>query len=638
MPQDFISAESAILGSVLLGNDLWPQAGVLAESAFGLDAHRMIFRAMRDLVDSGRPIDEVLLAEELNRRGELERIGGAAYLTSLTDGVVIRRDIDPLVEIVLENATRRSASKAGEQLQHLAADGAVSVTALAQTAERLVGQCREPSDALPPRHSEEALALRFSGQYADDLRYVANWNRWLSWDGMRWSEDDTLSVFDRVRAICRRASSECADHERATALKLASSTTVSAVERLAKADRRHAAQVGQWDSHPWLLNTRAGTIDLRTGGITANQREDYLTKLTAAGPGGDWPLWLRFIARITGYSRELQSFLQRATGYCLTGVTQEHAMFFLYGTGANGKSVFLSTLSGLLGDFARTAPTSVFTASNTEQHPTEVASLRGARMVTAIETEDGTRWAESKIKAFTGGDKIVARFMRCDFFEFVPEFKLLVAGNHKPGLRSVDEAMRRRLHLIPFTVTIPKSEQDPALAEKLKGEYPGILQWAIEGCLEWQRQGLNPPEVVRDATDQYLAAEDAIGRWLEERCVIDRLQWTAGSLLYRDFSSWCEATGELRGTQKRFTQALESRGFSPQRTREARGFAGIALRSGLSVTDVTGAPISDVTRAGVRPTLGAVSHVSLRQPLNWAAGSKASQPERCEIGVSEFEV
>jgi len=161
--------------------------------------------------------------------------------------------------------------------------------------------------------------------------------------------------------------------------------------------------------------------------------------------------------------------------------------------------------------------------------------------------------------------------------------------------------MRRRLHLIPFTVTIPKSEQDPALAEKLKDEHPGIPQWAVEGCLAWQRQGLNPPDVVRNATDQYLAAEDSVGRWIDERCVIDHLQWTTGSLLYRDFSSWCEGFGEPRWTQKRFTQGLEARGFRPQRTRDARGFTGVVLRCGLGVTDVTGPPVSDVTRATVRP-------------------------------------
>ena len=204
--------------------------------------------------------------------------------------------------------------------------------------------------------------------------------------------------------------------------------------------------------------------------------------------------------------------MQRVIGSCKTGSTREHALFFLYGTGANGKSVFLSMISVLLGDYAKTASTSSFTASTTEQHPTDLAGLRGARFVTAIETEDGARWAESKIKSLTGGDKIAARFMRCDFFEFFPEFKLVIAGNHKPALRSVDEAIRRRLHFIPFTVTIPQNKRDPRLGEKLRAELPGILAWAIEGCLAWQREGLNPPLLVREATADYLAAEDAIGQ------------------------------------------------------------------------------------------------------------------------------
>src|ERR1017187_1284583 len=210
-------------------------------------------------------------------------------------------------------------------------------------------------------------------------------------------------------------------------------------------------------------------------------------------------MWRRFLDRVTDGNAELQAFLQRVIGDCLSGSVCEHALFFLYGTGANGKSVFLSTIAGLLADYAKTAPASAFTASSTDQHPTDLAGLRGARFVTAIETEDGRWWAEAKIKSLTGGDRILARFMRQDFFEYVPQLKLVVAGNHKPGLRNVDEAIRRRLHLIPFTVTIAENERDPELTEKLKAEYPGILQWAIEGCLMWQREGLNPPVVVRDA-------------------------------------------------------------------------------------------------------------------------------------------
>jgi putative DNA primase/helicase len=188
------------------------------------------------------------------------------------------------------------------------------------------------------------------------------------------------------------------------------------------------------------------------------------------------------------------AYLQRAVGYALTGLTQEHALFFAYGTGANGKSVLLSTAAGLLGDYHKTAPIETFTASNSDRHPTDLASLRGARLVTATETEEGRRWAEARIKQLTGGDTISARFMRQDFFEFAPSFKLFIAGNHKPSLRSVDEAIRRRFHLVPFAVTIPSEERDSDLAEKLKDEWPGILAWLIEGCLEWQTEGLRRPK------------------------------------------------------------------------------------------------------------------------------------------------
>jgi putative DNA primase/helicase len=604
MQIDFATRERDLLGCWLVSptDTVRDQACTLCEPDFFLKAHRIIFRRMRAMAEAGKPFDAPTLEEELDQHGDdLASVGGLSYISSLIDGAVERKDISHLVKAIRERALRRRAAKTGEKLQEVAKDPSVSPTALTELAAGFVTDCIEARDESPPQFSEEALALRFSRQYADDMRYVARWGRWLCWNGKRWREDDTLAVFDQARAICRRASTECGDTEKATAMRLTASATVAAVERLARADRRHAATIEQWDVDDWLLNTAGGIVDLHTGEAQPHQREQYVTKLTAAGPDGECPLWLRFLDRITAGNNELQSFLQRMVGYSLTGSTREHALFFLYGTGANGKSVFVTTIAGLLGDYAKTAPTSTFTATNTEQHPTDLAGLRGARFVSATETEDGSRWAESKIKALTGGDTITARFMRCDFFEFKPAFKLLVCGNHKPSLRSVDEAMRRRLHLVPFVVTIPEQERDTSLGQKLKGEYPGILQWAIQGCLAWQREGLNPPDVVRNATAEYLEAEDAVGRWVEDRCITEPRLWTKGSALFSDWQQWCEGSGERPGTRRRFTQALEARGFNQERTPAARGFAGIALRSDTDMTLMTEVPILPVnTRARER--------------------------------------
>lgn len=589
--------ERGVLGAVLVDSGIWEQISVLHLDDFTLDANRRIYAVLRELKESDRPIEMTTVICELDRRKELETIGGVAYVSSLIDGAVPVSDhIAYYVTRIQEDAQRRKFGRGAERAQRLSRDQGASMTALAETAYEL-SEVAISNEPLPPRLSEEALALRFSRQYARELRYVSGWHHWIRWDGNRWTQDNTLHVFDLARGICRAASAECGESEKAIVLRLASRATSAAVERLAAVDRRHAATVDQWDANPWLLNTPTGSVDLCTGEVHQHRREDYVTKLTATGPAdGGCVSWLHFLDRITNNDPELQSFLQRMIGYSLTGSTREHALFFLYGTGANGKSVFLSTISGLLADYAKTAPASSFTASLTEQHTTDMAGLRGARFVTAIETEDGARWAESKIKSLTGGDKIAARFMRCDFFEFVPEFKLVIAGNHKPGLRSVDEAMRRRLHLVPFTVTIPEHERDPSLGEKLRAEFPGILAWAIQGCLNWQKEGLNPPPVVREATADYLAAEDAIGRWLEDRCVLGQGCWTAASALFFDWQTWCNQTGERGFSQKRFTQQLEARGFERARTSRAKGFKGIGLRDGL-VPDVPGSPIFPVSRA-----------------------------------------
>jgi putative DNA primase/helicase len=227
----------------------------------------------------------------------------------------------------------------------------------------------------------------------------------------------------------------------------------------------------------------------------------------------------------------------------------------------------------------------MFMAATGERHPTDMAGLRGARLVTAVETEQGRRWAESKIKALTGGDKITARFMRQDFFEFVPQFKLVVAGNHKPEIRNVDQAMQRRLHLVPFTVTIPLDERDKTLSDKLLAERDGILAWAIEGCLLWQKHGLAPPRSVMAATEQYFEAEDAVGRWLSDTCELGRKFSEASSALFASWKRWAEDGGEFVGSQKAFSEKLASRGLEPYRDRDGRGFRSVRLRQGSESTD-----------------------------------------------------
>ena len=405
--------------------------------------------------------------------------------------------------------------------------------------------------------SDDALALRFAELHANDLRYVADWSRWLRYDGKRWQFDNTLAVFDSARVICRAAADEC--NKTRLAKELVSAKTVAAVERLARSDRGLAATTDQWDADLWLLNTPAGVIDLRTGSMRPHRVEDYLIHMTAVAPAGECPLWHSFLNRVTGDDGALQQYLARMCGYALTGLTLEHALFFFYGKGANGKTTFVKAVAGILEDYHRTAPIETFSASHTDRHPTELADLRGARLVTANETEEGRRWAESRINILTGGDRISARFMRQDLFEFTPQLKLVISGNHKPSLRSVTEAARRRFNLIPFTVTIPEQERDKDLGDKLKAEWPGILQWMIDGCVDWQERGLAPPEIITAATTAYLDAQDIVATWLDECCELDANTWERSQTLFASWKAFAERSGHFVGDTKTFRDRLDGR-------------------------------------------------------------------------------
>jgi putative DNA primase/helicase len=430
-----------------------------------------------------------------------------------------------------------------------------------------------------PEFADEALALKFTSEYGRDLRHVEKWGKWLVWSGLRWEIDETNEVLGLVRQLCRREAARAISP--AQAKSVGSAKTIRAVEYLIRADRTHAASAEQWDADPWLLNTPDGVIDLRNGSMREHRQADYMTRITAASPQAGCPRWLRFLDTVTAGDGELRAFLRRVAGYALTGLTVEHALFFAYGTGGNGKGRFLEALQGVMGGYAVTASMETFTASKHDHHPTDLAMLRGARLVTAQETEEGRRWAEARIKAMTGGDPITARFMRQDFFTYHPVFKLFISGNHKPGIQNVDEAMRRRMNLVPFVVKV--MEPDVNLGDKLKEEWPGILAWAIQGCLEWQSGGgLKPPPCVLSATNSYFEAEDTMRLWITENCTESPTLFGELSSLFRSYKEWCERAGEYVGQRKRFAQALETRGYKPalhpDRNNRRAGYFGLALK------------------------------------------------------------
>ena len=442
-----------------------------------------------------------------------------------------------------------------------------------------------PAVFVDPSEDEIALEFVHSLELPDrpdvSLRYCAEWSKWMRWKETenRWERVRDLAAFDMVRSFLRGMSANNADTRfRKAAGKAA---VIAAIERLAQADRQCATVPEDWDAHKMLLNTPVGVVNLETGDIQpcgpANANL-LLSKQAIALPGGECRRWRHFLDVVTGGDTELQSFLARVAGYCLTASTREHALFFFYGTGGNGKGVFLNTLCKVLGDYAAIAPMSTFIASHSDRHPTELASLRGARLVVAQETDEGRSWDESRIKALTGGDPIAARFMRGDFFTFTPEFKLLIAGNHKPRLKSVDEAMRRRLHLIPFAVTIQPDQRNPELAAELLEEADGILAWALEGCLEWQRIGLSPPSRVRDMTADYFEAEDAFQTWIGERCDIGPNRWELPAILFSSWKQWAEKAGEPFGTQRTLGDRLEAAGYQRRKANGTRQHLGLSLK------------------------------------------------------------
>jgi putative DNA primase/helicase len=425
--------------------------------------------------------------------------------------------------------------------------------------------------------TEDRAAQQFVELHGDKLRYCHSHGKWFQWNGFYWEINNTSLAFHAARELARQLAEDQDDRRR---YKIEATSFAGGVERFAKCDPSVAVTMEFWDRDPWLLGTPGGTVDLRTGELRASSRDDGITKITAVTPNADGcPLWLRFLKEATANDAELIRFLQQWCGYSLTGVTREHALVFVYGPGGNGKSVFLNIVTNILHAYATTAAMDTFTASNSDKHPTDLAMLRGARLVTASETEDGRAWAESRIKQMTGGDKIAARFMRQDFFEFTPQFKLTIVGNHKPVLRNVDEAARRRFLIVPFEQK--PAEPDRQLEQKLMAEAPGILQWMVEGCLDWQKNGLVKPPSVIAATQEYFSDQDLLEQWLEEECRCEKdntYLYASSTALFTSWKEFAMRAGHPPGSRQSFGDQMARRGFRYKRDRAGRGFVGIQLK------------------------------------------------------------
>jgi putative DNA primase/helicase len=343
------------------------------------------------------------------------------------------------------------------------------------------------------------------------------------------------------------------------------------------------------DQDPWALNVRNGTLDLQLEHVRLREhrREDLLTKLIPIDydPAAACPTFLRFLEQIFGGQQALIRFLQKAIGYALTGFTSEQVFFVLHGIGANGKSTLTQTIRTLLAGYAATLAADSLLAKKGDPGflvMNDLFGVLGARYVTVSESDMGRRLAEGLVKQLTGGESMKVKKLYSDLFEIDMQFKLFLSTNHRPVVRGVDHAIWRRIRLIPFDVVIPDDQQDHALLEKLQAERPGILRWAVEGCLVWQREGLGTPDEVRRATAAYRDEMDTLGDFLRERCVVDVFESVTAAELYGAYLDWGKSAGEAHAlTKKALGMQLSERGFTKHKISGERGWLGLRLRAPL---------------------------------------------------------
>ena len=453
-----------------------------------------------------------------------------------------------------------------------------------------------PQTATAPRMyslDDMGNAKRFIDMFGEDFRYNYTDRTFLYWDGCRWAADLDGAAERAADVSVESMSAEAEWYENGDGSPAKAFRKHIKASRSNKSKRNMLSEVQhnmpilprQLDRHSMAFNVPNGTLSLKSGELVPAKREYFITKLSPVeypvspqAGNADCSLWQKFLDEIFGSDKELIRYIQKAVGYSMTGDTSEQCVFFLYGTGRNGKSTFLDVLREIFGDYVSNIQPETIMVKNSMAGGinSDIARLKGARMVTTVEPNEGVRLNEGLIKQLTGDDAVTARKLYGNEFEFKPEFKLWMAANHKPVIRGTDDGIWRRIHMIPFTVQIPVDKVDRQLKSKLEREYPAILRWAVEGCLLWQREGLKQPRAVLDMTREYRREMDVISGFLDDRCEVGEGFSAKSSELYAAYSAWCEANTEYKMSNTKFSVEIDKR-FPKTKQRDGMYFSGVKL-------------------------------------------------------------
>jgi putative DNA primase/helicase len=430
-------------------------------------------------------------------------------------------------------------------------------------------------------------ARRFVAEHSSEFRYVSTLHPpWQIWDGRRWTGDTRQLHLEAAKATADRMLQDAtAAEERKAAQEARRLQRLRAMLDLAQSDPVIARQANEFDSDPWLLNVGNGTIDLRTGELRTHGRDDLITLLAGADydPDAPTPVWDQFLDRVLP-DPELRAYVQRILGLAAVGLTFEHVLPVLHGSGANGKSTFVNAVKTAFGEYAHEAPVATLIGSARPGNATpDLADLRGRRLVTVSETREDGRLGVERVKALTGGDEITARYLYRQPFTFKPTHVVVLQTNHRPRIRDDGHAIWRRLKLVPFEATIPEDEQRKELGQELAAERDGILAWIIDGALSYVDHGLAEPDTITKATAEYRREEDLLIGWAEECCDPDPGVWAATSELRESFAAWAKANGAEPISSTAFAARLRARNdldVTPERHPSgARGWRGLRLRN-----------------------------------------------------------